>query len=220
MPAQAVDRLARRFPTARADVPEVPGFAEAVLAAAVATAPEPDSEALLDALEVLGAARAGLDDLEALLLVTAREQRVSWERIRVAQGFRSLQAAEQRYRRLVEQLHGANLAEGRARRRDELRMAEAYAAGRDVGGLIDQFVDALQGTPTSRPERLWAPRLRQLVDRGDVGPALVQAAELAARLLRRPDALTDTLADASSRVRDAHDAAVRRPDQEHDQQHD
>ena len=58
-------------------------------------------EVLLAALTLLAAARAEVDQIEAALLFAARTRGLSWSRISQAVGFRSPQAAQQRFDRVT-----------------------------------------------------------------------------------------------------------------------
>ncbi len=58
-------------------------------------------EDLLEALALLSAARAEVDQVEAALLFTARARGLSWPRISRAMGLGSPQAAQQRFGRVT-----------------------------------------------------------------------------------------------------------------------
>jgi hypothetical protein len=58
-------------------------------------------EGVLSALELLPAARAEVDGLEAGLLFTARTAGLTWAQIAEAMGFNSPQACQQHYNRLT-----------------------------------------------------------------------------------------------------------------------
>lgn len=65
------------------------------------TTAEPQREAALAALEMLPAARAELDQLEAALLFTARGAGLTWGEMARAMGLNSPQACQQRLDRLL-----------------------------------------------------------------------------------------------------------------------
>ncbi|MFI6290576.1 hypothetical protein ACIBEJ_03285 [Nonomuraea sp. NPDC050790] len=59
------------------------------------------AEPVLDALHLVRRVRAGLDEIEAELVVEARARRVTWRRLAEAFGVGGRAAAERRARRLV-----------------------------------------------------------------------------------------------------------------------
>ncbi|MBB5078646.1 hypothetical protein [Nonomuraea endophytica] len=63
--------------------------------------PDDGAGPVLDALHLVGRLRAGLDRMEAELVLEARARRVTWRRIAEAFGVGGRAAAEQRARRLL-----------------------------------------------------------------------------------------------------------------------
>ncbi|WP_166996983.1 SANT/Myb-like DNA-binding domain-containing protein [Paramicrobacterium fandaimingii] len=66
-----------------------------------------DSGEVLDGLALLSAARAEVEGLEAGLLFAARSSGLTWAQIASAMGFKSPQACQQHYTRLLERQSGA-----------------------------------------------------------------------------------------------------------------
>lgn len=60
-----------------------------------------DSDDLLAGLTLLPKARAGIDELEASLMVVARARGMTWQELAFGLGLGSPQAARQRYERLT-----------------------------------------------------------------------------------------------------------------------
>jgi hypothetical protein len=63
---------------------------------------------LLDALALLPAARAEVDELESGLLFLARSSGLTWAEMAEAMGFSSPQACQQRFNRLAARQDGAS----------------------------------------------------------------------------------------------------------------